>query len=121
MHRYGGMYADLDMEALRDLGPILGKETRPVFSAMQVPPAAALARASSCCHRPQGPCRQRLASKRLQSRVPSWDPLWWGPTALFSQALGLGDLSGLETAQLSSQNFHVTLHAVPSEGLDCCE
>ena len=37
MHRHGGMYADLDMEALRDLGPILGKETRPVFSAMQVP------------------------------------------------------------------------------------
>ena len=36
MHRFGGMYADLDMEALRDLGPILGQETRPVFSAMQV-------------------------------------------------------------------------------------
>ena len=36
MHRYGGMYADLDVEAVRDLSPLLEKETHPVFSAMQV-------------------------------------------------------------------------------------
>ena len=36
MHRYGGMYADLDMEVLRNMSPLLAHETRPVFSAMQV-------------------------------------------------------------------------------------
>ena len=50
MHRYGGMYADLDVEALRDLIPLLGNETRPVFSAMQVvlPPPRSLERCPSC-------------------------------------------------------------------------
>ena len=54
MHRYGGMYADLDMEALRDLGPILEKETQPVFSAMQVPPSPlkmTISGNAGCCNR----------------------------------------------------------------------
>lgn len=32
MHRFGGMYADLDMEALRDLTPLLKDSTEPVLA-----------------------------------------------------------------------------------------
>ncbi len=34
MHRHGGMYADLDMEALRDLTPLLDGATGPVLAAL---------------------------------------------------------------------------------------
>jgi hypothetical protein len=52
MHRYGGMYADLDVEALRDLSPLLDNETRPVFSAMQVvPPQLSLNERCPLCAR----------------------------------------------------------------------
>ncbi len=34
MHRHGGMYADLDMEALRDLTPLLEGATGPVLAAL---------------------------------------------------------------------------------------
>ena len=32
MHRFGGMYADLDMEALRDMGPLLLGSREPVLA-----------------------------------------------------------------------------------------
>ena len=32
MHRFGGMYADLDVEALRDLSPLLLESTQPVLA-----------------------------------------------------------------------------------------
>ena len=32
MHRFGGMYADLDMEALRDMTPLLSGSTEPVLA-----------------------------------------------------------------------------------------
>ena len=52
MHRHGGMYADLDVEALRDMTPLLTNETRPVFSAMQVtlPPRTGSSLPRKCSH-----------------------------------------------------------------------
>ena len=38
MHKHGGMYADLDMEALRDLSPLLKGNTEPVFAALMDDP-----------------------------------------------------------------------------------
>ena len=38
MHKHGGMYADLDMEALRDLSPLLKGQTEPVFAALMDDP-----------------------------------------------------------------------------------
>ena len=32
MHRFGGMYADLDMEALQDMTPLLSGSTEPVLA-----------------------------------------------------------------------------------------
>ena len=60
MHRYGGMYADLDMEALRDLGPILRQETGPVFAAMQ-------ARLPALCRWPTAGCKM----------IRTLDFVWW--------------------------------------------
>ena len=74
MHRFGGMYADLDMEALRDLTPLLNDSTEPVLAYLSDTWTLRHNIPNAWMASPPGhPFWTPETLRRAQVRYPGWD------------------------------------------------